>query len=585
MGIFRLFRGELKKIFLGPGIFIMSGLLILILALAPQFFTPSEKQDVSKDIIIVGETVSERFSTFDERFVINDNGVHTYTSMKEQADAVKQFIDLSTSPYETLYTKLTQVSAAREDFSVAILSATDDSAIPGVKAKLQILLDNINELKATYLGYSKKDIPQILVTKSTDADINFILTNFIAKVELNINKDTLEAYRGLEDNISANRYVVMLTEALQKTKDISYEKTTLQALYNDYYTTPSATLNTIYNEARAFVSTAGSSNDGEDLLKIDNFLNRFLSISDDCENILRYGLLETLSNKLSDKELASYQGEAFVNFNSYEIKENLAKYKYLFEQGKADKDYANPLAFNYNSNAKTTAYDYMYFVMEIMSFLIIAYCVILASSMIAGEHSAGTLKMLAIRPYKRYKIMFAKILATLFFALVFMLITMLVSFITGIIIYDLNSLPMLLVFNAKHVFTLPAIVVYLIYFACVFIKIWTFVMIAFTISTIFKNGIVATIISVMLYFLTAIVTFVASGANWVKYILTANLDLFKYFGGSFIIKGSSVQALTNLFISPVFSDTNVLFSAIIISVLMVALHILTYVFFTKKDIQ
>ena len=66
MGIFRLFRGELKKIFLKPGIFIMSGLLILVLALAPKFFTPNNKTDISS-IQFSGNTVSETFLDFREK--------------------------------------------------------------------------------------------------------------------------------------------------------------------------------------------------------------------------------------------------------------------------------------------------------------------------------------------------------------------------------------------------------------------------------------------------------------------------------------------------------------------------------------
>ena len=55
-------------------------------------------------------------------------------------------------------------------------------------------------------------------------------------------------------------------------------------------------------------------------------------------------------------------------------------------------------------------------------------------------------------------------------------------------------------------------------------------MIAFAISTIFKNGIVSTTVSILLYFITMIITFVASGANWVKYISntgTATVEIGK----------------------------------------------------------
>ena len=66
MGIFRLFKGELKKIFLKPGIFVMTGVLILILAIAPKFFTPTERTNDTQ-ITLVGDNISEKFLDFREK--------------------------------------------------------------------------------------------------------------------------------------------------------------------------------------------------------------------------------------------------------------------------------------------------------------------------------------------------------------------------------------------------------------------------------------------------------------------------------------------------------------------------------------
>lgn len=585
MGIFRLFRGELKKIFLGPGIFIMSGLLILILAIAPKFFTPTTKQDTST-IAISGETVGERYTDFEENHLTNIDGTYKYKSIETSADNIDELINLSKSPLEDLKDKFMVMEAARQAFSGTVTPPTaNETDVPLAQSQLSIFLDNLNKFKTTYLNYISKDIPQILVTKSNDSEILFALNNCITKVEQYITRDTIAKLKELDELLETNGYTTIVKDVVNNgIKDLPYNKTALETLYRDYYQTSSTTLTTIYNETKAFALNNGGSSDAKDINKINSYIYNYLGQANNVEKILKYGLLDNISNKISDAELSTFKAEVFEGFNSYEVNETLAKYKFLYKNGKADSDYANIFAFNNSSNTKTNAYDYMYFVMEIMSFLIIAYAVIMAANMIAGEQSSGTMKMLAIRPYKRYKIMFSKILATLFFAFVFMLITTVVSLITGVIIYDINSLPILAVFNAKYVFSISAPLLYLIYFACVFIKVWIFIMIAFTISTIFRSGILSTIISIMLYFVTMVLTFVASGANWIKYIITANFDLFKYFGGSFIVKGTTGQALTNLFISPVFTDTSVLYSGILVGVLFIVLHILTYTFFTKRDI-
>ncbi len=585
MGIFRLFRGELKKIVFGPGIFIMSGLLILILAIAPKFFTPTTKQDTST-IVISGETVGERYTDFEENHLTNMSGAYKYKNIETSAANINELVNLSKSPLEDLKDKFMTLEAARQAFSGTITPPTaNDTDIPTAQAQLNTFLENLNKFKTAYLGYIGKEIPQILITKSNDTEILFALNNCIAKVEQYVDKDTIAKFRELDDLLETNNYTSIIKDVVNKNiKDLPYDKAALETLYNDYYTAPSTTLTSIYNEAKAYALSNGASTSAEDINKINTYIYKYLGQANNVEKILKYGLLNNVSNKLSDAELSSYKAEVFEGFNSYEVRENLAKYKFLYKNGKADSNYANIFAFNNSSNTKTNAYDYMYFVMEIMSFLIIAYSVILAANMIAGEQSSGTMKMLAIRPYKRYKIMFSKILATMFFAFIFMIVTTIVSLITGVIIYDLNSLPILAVFNAKYVFSISAPLLYLIYFACVFIKVWIFVMIAFTISTIFRNGILSTIVSIMLYFVTMVLTFVASGANWIKYIVTANFDLFKYFGGSFIVKGTTGQALTNLFISPVFTDTSVLYSGILVGALFIVLHVLTYAFFTKRDI-
>ncbi len=585
MGIFRLFKGELKKIFLKPGIFIMTGLLILILAIAPKFFTPTERIDESY-VTLKGDNVSERFLDFRDNRLTENGGKYFYAPLESNASTINELLVLTKSPKKELTDAFNLAFDARRQFDGTIqVETVSDADIPELKEDVQNLYDNLINTKTVFLDYLKRDIPLILVTKDEESNITFALNNFIAKLELYAGLDkTIAEYKDLKEYIDGNDFINILKTNIGTINDLKYDKLNLQTLYNDYYETSKVTLTTLYNQMTEMVANFGGSTQGKDVSKLNTLAYKYIGTAINASNILKYGLMTNISKEMSDSTLATFQGEIFKDFNSYRNKEALAKYTYLFENKQYESDFANVFAFNQNSNKTTNAYDYMYFVMEIMSFVIIAYCVVLGANMIAGEQSSGTMKMLAIRPYKRWKIMFSKILTTLFFAFIFMIVTALVSFITGLIIYDLESLPILAVFNAKYVFTMSAPLMLLIYFGCVFLKVWIFVMIAFAISTIFKNGIISTTVSILLYFVTLILTFVASGANWIKYVFTANLDMFKYFGGSFIIQPGD-NALTNLFRSPVFTDTNVLFSGIIIGVLFVGLHLLTYLFFTKRDIN
>jgi ABC-2 type transport system permease protein len=208
----------------------------------------------------------------------------------------------------------------------------------------------------------------------------------------------------------------------------------------------------------------------------------------------------------------------------------------------------------------------------------------LGAGMIAKEQSEGTIKLLAIRPYKRWKIILAKTFATLFFGLVFVLISAIVAFITGIIAYGISFPTMLVVFNANAVFTLPIWVVFLIYLASLLIKIWIYALLAIAISTIFNSYIASVCVAVGIYLANIVVTFVSKGATWLKYNIFSHIDLFKYFGGSFSTSFNSAQNLTSLFTSPVFQGTNFIVSIMVVVSMTIVLNIAIISVFNKKDI-
>ena len=173
----------------------------------------------------------------------------------------------------------------------------------------------------------------------------------------------------------------------------------------------------------------------------------------------------------------------------------------------------------------------------------------------------------------------------MFLAFIFVLVCTIISLITGCILYGISFPTTLLIFNASTTFTLPIWVVFLIYLACLMIKIWIFALLAISISTIFKSYIAAVCISSGIYILNLILTFVSKGANWLKYNIFANLDLFKYFGGSFTTTYTANQNFTNLFLSPVFADTSIWLTIITIGVLAIVLNLILFNVFKHRDIN
>ena len=583
--MFRLFRGELKKIFSKPAIFIMTGLLILVLALAPQFFTPTAKKDVSSTNI-VGETVYDRFVYFRESLLTQQSpSKYVYQDLEKSKTYLELFINSENTDFvKNLNDKLEEIQNLRiTDFTQALV--VEDVA--QCKTVLEEMIKQIDNLKSMFTEYISYDVPLILLTNTTSTDFNFYTKSYRDLLENNLTPENVDNYVALDDLIKTNNYYDKIKNTISNISNTTYDVKVLNNLLTNYYTPTVTKLNNIYNQAYIFATNPSNMSSVSDtnIAYIDNLILDYLAHAQNATNIIHYGLLQNLSKDIKDSTISKYVGKYFENFNSYQVKENYNKYLYLFKNEKSDADYANVFAFNQASNKQANGYDYTYFTLEILSFLIIAFSVILAAGMIASEQSNGTLKLLAIRPYKRDKIMAAKIFATMFFATVFVVVSLIVTTITGLIVYKMNSLPILAIFNASHVFVVSAPVMLLIYVICLMLKIWVFVMLAFAISTLFKTNVGATIVSVMIYFVTMIVSFVAVGANWLKYILFANLDLFKYFGGSFSVQYTASQPLTNLFISPVFTDTNVIYTSVVIATMLIIFHLITYLTFKHRDIQ
>ena len=59
MGIFKLIKGELKKIFLKPGIFVVTAILVLVLTISAIIFNVNERKDSL--INIDGSTITQMY--------------------------------------------------------------------------------------------------------------------------------------------------------------------------------------------------------------------------------------------------------------------------------------------------------------------------------------------------------------------------------------------------------------------------------------------------------------------------------------------------------------------------------------------
>lgn len=572
----RLFKGELKKIFLGPGIFFMTAFLILLLTIAPKLYEPTTKSDLATTVNISTTTVEDAYTSFLD--YKNDYSIR----VNKVEDEIQELILTNANFKENLTNIANEVLESRMQVNTLILAED----LTGSSNNLTNLITKAELLDATYKSYMNNyTLPLILVNEELNDDFTLEIAQLLRILNQTGNKSTLDFYIKLNDTLNNYKCVANIVDYVSKIKNLDYKSDNLKNILEKYYGSQDKfkadVLTAITTSANEASSKDSYNKDQSKIEEMESLALTYLSVDDCSYYALKNALYLEVSANKSDAEMSSYIG--FENFNSYQYRETLTKYDYLLNNNLADSDFATMFSFNANSGSSENAFDYMYFTLEIASFFIIAFTVIMGAGMISKEYSDGTIKLLAIRPYKRNKIILAKILATMFFAFIFVLVSVIVSLITGYILFGISFPNMLIVFNAAYTFTLPIWVVFLIYLASLMIKIWIFALLAIAISTIFKSYVAAVCISSGIYILNLILTFVSKGANWLKYNPFANLDLFKYFGGSFASLNTS-QNLTSLFSSPVFADTSIWVTAITIGILATVLNIILFTVFKHRDI-
>lgn len=227
--------------------------------------------------------------------------------------------------------------------------------------------------------------------------------------------------------------------------------------------------------------------------------------------------------------------------------------------------------YHLEHDIQPVAYDAWQFVMEnkMLLSLVTLFTIIVAAGIIANEFKWGTIKLLLIRPISRTKILLSKYVSVLLFAFLTLTFVLLFSFIVGMIFFGINGFDPHIVQRQMdgsfaYVSVIDKIVEGFGYQLVTLLMMATF---AFMISSIFRQSSLAIGLAIFLMFAgDAIVTFFAD-RDWAKYILFANTNLEQYAYGEPIIEGMSLG-----------------FSITVLAVYYVIFLVITWLFFTKRDI-
>jgi ABC-2 type transport system permease protein len=225
------------------------------------------------------------------------------------------------------------------------------------------------------------------------------------------------------------------------------------------------------------------------------------------------------------------------------------------------------LEHNYDTE-KQTLWSTVMFSSNLITLLSI-FTIVIAADIVAGEFAGGTIKLLLIRPVRRWKILLSKYLSTLLFA-IFGLVLMLVSaMIIGAVAYGVDgfSIPFLAVKDGAVVersMFMQSLVNY--GYECV--SLVMMVTFAFMISSAFRSSSMAIGLSLGLMFLGNMITAVLQRYDWIKYFLFSNLNLRQYTAGR----------------EPVVEGMTMGFSIVMLILYFAAFAAVAWSLFTKRDV-
>ena len=196
--------------------------------------------------------------------------------------------------------------------------------------------------------------------------------------------------------------------------------------------------------------------------------------------------------------------------------------------------------------------------------------IIIASRIVANEFNWGTIKVLLIKPFSRWKILMSKYFAVLATYIMLLLILFFVSFLLSSILFTNGPESSNVFLQVVDGQVIEKSMVSHIAMNYIFTSINYFMLMtmAFMISAAFRTSSLAIGISITLVFAGDVVTqLLAQKFEWAKYILFANVDLLQYDRGEAFVEGMTMQ-----------------FSIIMLIIYFILFHLLALLFFGKRDV-
>lgn len=538
MKVLTLAKAELKKIFLRPIMLVMFFVFVAALSLMTVTFKPQKRNNTT--VVFTDTTVQTTYNRFlngssensknqlDNMLIEQKNLILEFLAKVESENQINVLTERIAQTQSALFVELPPAILAYNANQNSTTASAVEAAYANVKNKSMSVTNYLqSELSNQITFYiSQQDYDKLF-------DFFNRITNNIPNTFTMPEQQYVSVYEFLSENFSFSS----ISYIVQKAQTLPITAENINPILEKYYHkildpndifNQQAKLNKLFADIRQFVIENGDSAEKDDIDKLNQFFSQYKSIVVMSKTILQNQFLLLKGGDKPDDELRNYIG--FEKYNSYELKQATHYNAHLLDNELFDYEYLQPFSFGVNSGSHTNAFDFVVYAMQILSFIIAIFCMFIASGTIANEQANGTMKMIAIRPYSRSKIVAGKLLACLNFMFILLLLGFASTFAVGYISYGFTQTQVLLIFNAQTVFELNAFAVLGIYFISLYLKLAFYIALAMLMSVLAKSNTVALIFSMLLYVFSLVGNAMLVTYNWFVYLPIAHLDLFRYFG-------------------------------------------------------
>ena len=465
--------------------------------------------------------------------------------------------------------------------------ALGQSNINMIKSSKDNLLKSLNVFYDYYNALLNNEFPVILVNNDTHQTIKTKVEESIEYLKLSVtDNNNPNKHKDVKANLDKIGLITYL-KSLVNAETSSHDTKIVQVHISDR----------LVNELLSYQKTVNK-NKTDILKKIDDKIADE-SIKNIQQEITNYSLLEDSYDKLinqkllshitSDYDQSSYQnfhGYNFKEFNKFQSTESITLSKYYIINNKYENSYLTNFSYNQTSGEKTNMYDFIYFSMELCTLIIIIFAMMMVCNLITGETESGTIKLLLVRPYRRSKILTAKLLATIFFVLSFMVFSSILTFVGGYFLYGPTTASVVSIFNGVTAFEIAPFWLMIINIFTLILDVIFFILLALMISILCKNYAASISCSLVLLIINFAFNILFGNTFWYTLLPGMNLHLFKYFGNSFISitgLGSIASVIQSLLITIIQTSMSFWFSLIASGIYSIVFIAVSYAVFQNRD--